>query len=129
MASIQAWFQYVNSSPNRFLNCKAVFLIITLLPYLNRKDIMPRFTKHLVLLLLILVVINAAPQRRQTNAQSLDQRMGEILLETRQPERRQINQRSLEWRMGDTLPETRAPQNLFWNFQRGVEKMWDDFFG
>jgi len=90
---------------------------------------MPRLTKHLGLLLLILVVIYAAPQRRQTNAQSLDKRMGDLLLETRAPERRQINQRSLEWRMGDTLPETRAPQNLFWNLQRGVEKAWNDIFG
>ena len=86
---------------------------------------MPRFTKHLVLLLLILVLINAAPQRRQTNAQSLDQRMGDLLLETRQPERRQINQPSLEWRMGDTLPETRVPQDLFWNIGQRIKSIFD----
>ena len=83
---------------------------------------MPRLTKHLGLLLLILVVIYAAPQRRQTNAQSLDKRMGDLLLETRAPERRQINQRSLEWRMGDTLPETRAPLDLFSKLKRGFQE-------
>ena len=42
---------------------------------------MLRFTKQLVLMLLFLVVINA--ERRQRNAQSLDERMGDLLPETR----------------------------------------------
>merc|ERR1712198_399381 len=76
----------------------------------TKKDIMSRFTKQLVLMLLFLVVINAAPQRRQRNARSLDQRMGDLLLETRAPQRKftdSLKGRSLDQRMGDLQPQTR----------------------
>ena len=67
---------------------------------------MTRFAKHLVLLLLILVVINAAPQRRQTNPGSLDQRSGDLLMDTRAPQRRPANPTS--------LPETRWLRECRW---------------
>ena len=51
------------------------FLIITLLQYLTRKDTMSQFTKQLVLMLLFLVVINAAPQPSAE---------GDLLLQTRE---------------------------------------------
>ena len=93
---------------------------------------MPRFTKQLVLMLLFLVVINAAPQRRQRNARSLDQRMGDLLLETPilllAPQRKftdSLKGQSLDQRMGDLLPETRALQRRQTNARTLDQRMGD----